>query len=96
MNEASPEVVILQAWIPSLKNQEELKKVLAIYNAFAFLDPGRIEKYAGICREISTLHDHGEANITINIRDGDFQNEEYGKRIKKYWKSWQRKNNVLV
>lgn len=82
MNEASPEVVILQAWIPSLKNQEELKKALAIYNAFAFLDLDRIGTYSEICKEMNLIHDHGEGSVHIEYRDGELFTEEYGKRKK--------------
>ena len=76
-------IEVLQTWFPTLKKQEELQKALAIINAFQFLDLERVEEYAGICREISLMHDHGEANICIQIRDGEITNEEYGKRKRK-------------
>lgn len=79
-------IEVLQAWFPSLKSQEELNKAIAIIGAFGFLDINRVDEYAGICKEISDMQDHGDSNIEIQIRDGEIISQMYGKRKKKLTK----------
>ena len=76
-------IEVLQTWFPTLKKQEELQKLVTLYDLVQHVPVERIEKYGAIINEISILHDHGEANIEIQIRDGEITNEMYGKRIKR-------------
>lgn len=76
-------VEVLQTWFPTLQKQEELQKMLLVYAIFGEVKIDRVEKYAAIIKEISNLHDHGDADIEIQIRNGVITNEMYGKRIRK-------------
>lgn len=73
---------VLKEWNPSLKNQENLKTFLQIYESFSFILPERVTQYAEIVKDIHEMHEIGDANITIQIRDGEIINTECGKRKK--------------
>lgn len=77
-------VEVLQTWFPTLQKQEELQKLVALYAIVQHVPVEHIERYGTIINEISLMHDHGDADIEIQIRDGEITNEMYGKRIKKH------------
>lgn len=77
------EVTVLQVLqVAHPQSQGALQKAIQLDQAFNWMEPARIEKYSQILRNISEMQDHGEANITIQIRDGEIVNQEYGKRYK--------------
>lgn len=76
-------IEVLQTWFPTLKKQEELQKLVAIYTIFEHIPVERLEKYATIIHELSILQDHGDADVEIQVRNGEIQNEMYGKRVRR-------------
>lgn len=76
-------IEVLQTWFPTLQKQEELQKLVAIYTIFEHIPVERLEKYASIIQELSALQDHGDADVEIQVRNGEIQNEMYGKRVRR-------------
>ena len=76
-------IEVLQTWFPTLQKQEELQKLVSVYTALEHIPVDRIDKYATIINELSILQDHGDADIEIQIRNGEIQNEMYGKRVRR-------------
>lgn len=71
---------VLQSVHPG--QQAAYQKAIAIDQSLGWIQEDRIELYAAIIKRIDESLDHGDANISIQIRDGEITNQEYGKRYK--------------
>ena len=63
--------------------QASYQKAIAIDQSLGWIPEERIGLYTVILKNLDEMLDHGDANIEIQIRDGELVSQEYGKRYKK-------------
>jgi len=71
---------VLQTIHPS--SQPALQKAILLDQLLNWIPEERLEEYSNILKRLSEAHDHGDANITLQIRDGEIVSQEYSKRYK--------------